>query len=70
MKNWFHDFGERRWMTVCSCAAMLVFGILLLVHPENIYNLLLNLSGGLMIALGALRVQRGEEKAKTFVKTE
>ena len=56
MKNWFHSYGERGWIAVCTFLAMLVFGLMLLIHPENIYNLLLNLAGGVLILIGLIRV--------------
>lgn len=56
MKNWFHSYGERGWIALCTFAAMLVFGLMLLIHPENIYNLLLNLGGSLLMIIGLIRV--------------
>lgn len=56
MKKWFQSYGERSWTAVITFVAMLAFGLLLLLHPENIYNLLLNLGGALLLLLGLLRV--------------
>lgn len=56
MKDFFSRFGERRLFTGATLLLMLVLGLMLLIHPENIYNLVLNVCGAVVLAFGVIRI--------------
>ena len=56
MKNFFSRFGERRLFTGATLLLMLALGLMLLIHPENIYNLVLNVCGAVLLGFGVIRI--------------
>lgn len=56
MKSFFSRFGERRLFTGATLLLMLALGLTLLIHPENIYNLVLNVCGAVLLAFGVIRM--------------
>lgn len=56
LKNFFAKFGERKLYTGATLLLMLALGLMLLIQPEGIYNLVLNVCGGVLLAFGVLRI--------------
>lgn len=56
MKRFFSAFGQRRLFTGATLLLMLALGLMLLIHPENIYNLVLNVCGAVLLAFGVIRI--------------
>ena len=54
--GFFFIFGERRMFTGATLLLMLVLGVMLLIQPEGIYNLVLNVCGAVALAFGVIRI--------------
>lgn len=56
MKSFFAKFGQRKLFTSATLLLMLAVGMMLLIQPEGIYNLVLNVAGGVILAFGVIRI--------------
>lgn len=54
--KFFSKFGERKVFTGATLLLMLVLGFMLLIQPENIYNLVFNVLGAVILAFGVIRI--------------
>ena len=56
LRSFFEKFGQRRLFTGATLLLMLAVGMMLLIQPEGIYNLVLNVAGGVILAFGVIRI--------------